>query len=125
MNRSMRVIFLGRILPGWKSVGLLLSFFLVGSVSQSIRSMKVSSTSNWKFQCFNVYCQPIQTVTVMNIRQCQMACLSLEQCYTAIFYRSTKRCDVFFEVLYRDGTLVGDNDTIVLAVLDGTRIPYG
>ena len=85
----------------------------------------MSLNAGYQLQCVNTCCPPFDTFGTSNIRRCQMACLARDHCQAASFHRSTSTCQLFSKMPDQVGSLIADEDTTVMFVIYGTRIPSG
>ncbi|CAF3992427.1 unnamed protein product, partial [Adineta steineri] len=93
------------------------------SIGDDIRSMEMSLMPNSKFQCANTTCLPFVNVITSNLINCQVACLTQNQCKAATFYRSTSNCELFADVLNQNGNMLADVDATSMNVITETRFP--
>ncbi|CAF1085638.1 unnamed protein product [Adineta steineri] len=92
-------------------------------IGEDIQSMIISLLSNSKFECANTTCSPFLNIITSNIKNCQVACLTRNQCKGATFYRSTSDCQLFDNMLNQNGNMLTDVDAISMNVVIGTRFP--
>ncbi|CAF0979395.1 unnamed protein product [Adineta steineri] len=93
------------------------------TVEQDIRSEQMFLIPDAKFQCANTTCLPFISVITTDIRNCQFACLSQNQCTAATFHRSTSNCELFDNMLNQNGNMLADVDATSINVISGTRFP--
>ena len=98
---------------------------IVQSFVEGMRSLKMSVMVGRQFQCVNECCAPSVTVSVSNIRRCQMACLARDQCQVANYQQSTSTCQLFSNTLNQAGNLAIDVSTTTIFVILETRISSG
>lgn len=110
----------------WKRTSLLLLFVLnAQSIKEDKRSLEMSVMPDSQFQCVDTTCLPFLVVTVSNILDCQLTCLSQVQCQAASFQQSTSSCKLFTKLQYRNIDMVAAVNTITMMVISETRIPAG
>ena len=110
----------------WTRISPLLLFTFLGqSIAEDLRSFRMSTMNGWQFQCVYTTCIPFVTLTMPNIRRCQMMCLAQIHCEAVSFHRSTSTCQLFADISYQNGYMLADLDTVSMIVLAGTRIPPG
>ncbi|CAF1118141.1 unnamed protein product [Adineta steineri] len=94
-------------------------------IGEDTGSMIMSLIPDSKFQCANTTCLPFINVIKSNIRSCQVACLTQNQCRAATFHRSTSNCELFADILNQNGNMLADVDATSMNVISGTRFPSG
>ena len=109
-----------------KRVPLLLFCLIIEqSVTQNIRSVRMLIVNGSQFQCKNTTCPPAATFTVINILQCQTACLNQNHCTGAIFYLSSFNCELFDGALSSNGNMLVSTGVTSMVVINGTRYLSG
>ena len=110
----------------WIRVSLLiLSVHFEHAVAENTRSITMSIMTGWQFQCANTTCLPFFTITVSSARGCQISCLTQVQCQAAGFQQSASSCQLFTNIQSQYGNMVADAETVIMAVMTGTRMPFG
>ncbi|CAF3364986.1 unnamed protein product [Rotaria sp. Silwood2] len=87
--------------------------------------MMMSSMADVEFRCPNVNCHPLATISTSKLFYCQIACLAQERCRTVNFRQSNNTCELFAEMPDDNSTMPANIGTILMAIIDGTRIPFG
>ena len=105
----------------------LLWFFnmISNSSSQAVRSIHLSIMADSTLNCLYSACQPLSTVSVTDLRTCQLACLSEPECSTLNFYIPYLRCEIFNKEASNAGVVISMTDSLLMTVIDGTRITMG
>ncbi|CAF3831500.1 unnamed protein product, partial [Adineta steineri] len=85
--------------------------------------MKMYLMPDFKFQCANTTCLPFIHVITSNVRNCQVTCLTQNQCIAATFHRSTSDCELFDNMLNQNGNMLPDVHAISMNIISGTRFP--
>jgi hypothetical protein len=83
----------------------------------------MSIMSGWQFQLNNTTCITSIIVPTLNVRQCQMACLTQAQCRAATFDRSNSTCQLFFGTPNLNNNMSSNTDAVSIIVISGTRTP--
>jgi hypothetical protein len=110
----------------WLKIPLLiLSVILEQSVAQYTRSFIMSITNEREFQCATTTCLPLATLTISNIRQCQIICLGQTQCIAATFQQSISSCQLFANTLNETNNLQVNAGTVTMMVIFRTPTPPG
>ena len=90
-----------------------------------MHSFKMSIMKDAQFQCSSTTCLPFVTLTVSNIRACQIACLNNVQCQAASFHQSNSNCELFDNVDNQNGNMLTQMNVVSMSVISGTRIQAG
>jgi hypothetical protein len=110
----------------WKRISALLLLIVIArSVVEDIHLLEMSVITGLQFQCVNTTCLPYLVLAVLNVRDCQMACLSQVQCQAASFRQPTTTCALFTKILYQNIDMVDNVETTTMMVISGTRAPPG
>ncbi|CAF0785587.1 unnamed protein product [Adineta steineri] len=101
-------------------------FVLVAQlVAQNTHLMTMSIMSGWQFQCANTTCLPFATTRMLNIRNCQIACLDQVQCQAITFHQSSSSCELFSNILNQNRNMSINAGTITMIDMSGTRLSNG
>ncbi|CAF0985409.1 unnamed protein product [Adineta steineri] len=109
---------------GYIRIGqILMLLIIIQSSTEDIRSFIMLKITGSKFNCTTTTCLPFITSIVLNIRNCQIACLAQTQCDAASFHQSTSMCELFADVSNQTENLLPNVDIITMIVESNTRIP--
>ncbi|CAF3882813.1 unnamed protein product [Rotaria sp. Silwood1] len=87
--------------------------------------MAMSSMIDVEFRCPDTNCYPLARISVFRLIHCQTACLALERCRTINFRQSTNVCELFAEAPDNNDTIFANTGSVLMTIIDGTRVPYG
>ena len=68
------------------------------SRNKNTKSIDMSVMSGWQLQCVNTTCLPVVAVTQPSILDCQLTCLTQDQCQGASFQERTSICKLFVNI---------------------------
>ncbi|CAF2685644.1 unnamed protein product [Rotaria sp. Silwood2] len=86
--------------------------------------MIMSSMIDVEFRCPNASCYPLAKISVSRLLYCQTACLAQERCRTINFHQSNNLCELFAEVPDNNDTILANTGTVLMTIIDGTRVPF-
>lgn len=92
--------------------------FIALSITQDIRTLKLSKITDVKYDCVIQGCSPLDTVHVLSLRACQIVCLSKIQCRTVNFYQFNNQCEMFAEMPDQYGSLLTQINVITMIAID-------
>ena len=101
---------------------LLLFIIITQSVSQNIRTLRLSKMIDTKYQCMTAGCSPSILVSVSTLRRCQIACLSDANCRTVTFDKSSNHCELFPDILSQYGNMLPQADAVTMTAIDGRQL---
>ena len=108
-----------------KFVLLFLLIAFTHSSSAIVRSMMMSSMIDMEFRCPDTNCYPLARMLVSRLLYCPTACLTQERCRTINFYQSTNLCELFAEAPDNNDAILANIGTVLMTIIDGTRVPFG
>jgi hypothetical protein len=101
---------------------LFLFTIITQSISQDIRSLLLSKMIDIQYQCNNPGCSPSTIISVSNLRNCQLVCLSDTQCRTVTFDQSNQQCEVFSDIPSQYGQLLTQTGVVTMTAIDDRRL---
>jgi hypothetical protein len=101
---------------------LFLFTIITQSISQDIRSLLLSEMIDIEYQCNNTGCSPSTIISVSNLRNCQLVCLSDTQCRTVTFDQSNQQCEVFSDIPSQYGQLLAQTGVVTMTAIDDRRL---
>jgi hypothetical protein len=57
------------------------------------------------------------------LRNCQLACLSDEQCLTVTFDQNSNQCELFSDIPSQYGNLSAQTGVVTMTAIDGRQLP--
>ncbi len=104
------------------TVVLLLLTIIVQLASQNIRTLLLSKINDVQYQCVDPGCSSATSITVTNLRDCEIACLSNMNCRTATYDQSNSECGLFADIPSQYGTIVPQAGVVTLMAIDGRQL---
>jgi len=101
---------------------LLLLTIITQSASQNIRTLFLSKINDVQYQCGDPGCSSATIISVANLRDCEIACLSNDNCLTATYDQSNSDCELFVDIPSQYGNLVPQAGVVTLMVIDGRQL---
>jgi len=104
------------------TVVLLLLTIIAQSASQNIRTLFLSKMNDVQYQCVDPGCSSATSITVANLRDCEVACLSNADCLTATYDQFNSECGLFADIPSQYGTIVSQAGVVTLMAIDGRQL---
>ncbi len=104
------------------TVVLLLLTIIAQSASQNIRTLFLSKINDVQYQCVDPGCSSPTIITVANLRDCEIACLSNVNCRTATYDQSNSECGLFADIPSQYGNIVPQAGVVTLMAIDGRQL---
>ncbi|CAF1406966.1 unnamed protein product [Adineta steineri] len=103
---------------------VLFLFFIIitQTISQDIRSLLLTKWNNIQYQCTNYGCSSSTTVSALNLRVCEIACLVNINCRTLTFDQSNNQCELFVDIPSQYGNLIAQANIITMTVIDDRQL---
>jgi len=101
---------------------LLLLTIIAQSASQNIRTLFLSKTENVRYQCVDPGCSSATIISVANLRDCEITCLSNANCRTATYDQSNSECELFADIPSQYGNLVAQAGVVTLMAIDDRQL---
>lgn len=95
------------------------------SETQDMRLMRMNLFKGQRFQCVSTSCVPFMTLTVSNVRHCQIQCLDLVYCRAATFQQSNFDCQLFTNNVDANTNREANSGSVTMIIMPGTRLPPG
>ena len=95
------------------------------SVTEMLRSFKMSIMKDRRFDCASTSCLPYSTIISSSVRHCRMTCLAQVECDAATCDQSNSVCQLFAGTLNQNLTLEASPGVTTMIVISGTRTAAG
>ena len=105
-----------------RTIMLLLLITITHSISQNIRTIYLSELSNTKYECADPSCSSSIVTFTVNLMNCQINCLSYNNCRTATFNQFNKQCELFPDIPSQYGNMVTQTGIVTMTAVDDRKL---
>ena len=97
------------------TLSLLLSTFILNSLSHELTSVRLLSFADQRFRCNSSLCQAYASSSASNTYQCLTNCLASHRCRLANFEKNGT-CELFDDAIDYGGDVVSDEKTTLTVI---------